>query len=106
MPATVGEDVGEGGEHQEYRKIRSAYYAHDYFARQHVIAYNVRMIIIRRMGRKPLNRSPINITLPKAMKAELESVANREGRTASSVVEELLRPYLAKAKLLNRRASR
>ncbi len=51
-----------------------------------------------RMGRKPLGRVPRNITLPKEMDADVQAVADHQGRAVSSLIEELLRPYLAKSK--------
>lgn len=54
------------------------------------------MTTIPGMGRKPLNREPMNITLPKELKKLAAKAARSEGRTTSDLITELLRDYLRK----------
>jgi hypothetical protein len=53
------------------------------------------MIKILGMGRKKLDKEPTNITLPKQLKAEAAAYVEKQSRTLSSLVEELLRDHLA-----------
>ena len=49
---------------------------------------------IQRMGRKPLGKDRINITLPKGMAQQLIDAAAEEGRDRSDLIAELAREYL------------
>jgi metal-responsive CopG/Arc/MetJ family transcriptional regulator len=54
----------------------------------------VYMTYTRTMGRRPLGREHINITLPKGMPKAMLDAAAAEGRDRSSVIEELCREWL------------
>jgi hypothetical protein len=54
------------------------------------------MIYTKPMGRKPLGRERINITLPKGMAQALMEDARGDSRDRSELIEELAREYLRK----------
>lgn len=51
------------------------------------------MTTTARMGRKKLGRRPFNLTMPKAVSDTAMRTASDENRTASALVEELLRAH-------------
>lgn len=52
------------------------------------------MIYTRSMGRKPLGKDRVDITLPKGMKEQLQDVATAEGKTLSDLIADLAREFL------------
>lgn len=54
------------------------------------------MIYTKLMGRKPLGRERINITLAAGIPNALTEVASEQGRDRSSLLDELARDYLKK----------
>lgn len=52
------------------------------------------MIYARAMGRKPLGKERVDITLPKGMKEQLQQAATDEGKTLSDLIADLARDYL------------
>lgn len=54
------------------------------------------MIYTKQMGRKPLGRERVDITLPKGMKHLLQKVATGDGKTLSDLIAELARDFLKK----------
>lgn len=60
------------------------------------MAYSLRMVTLARMGRKKLGRKPFNLTMPDDIRDTTQRQAAIEHRTASALVEELLRGYMRK----------
>jgi metal-responsive CopG/Arc/MetJ family transcriptional regulator len=54
------------------------------------------MIYSKRMGRKPLGKERINITLPKGMPKELMDAASLLGKDRSDLIADIAREYLAR----------
>ena len=54
------------------------------------------MVKVARMGRIKLGREPFNLTLPKDVADTTRRRSGSEHRTASALVEELLRAYFRK----------
>lgn len=48
------------------------------------------------MGRKPLGKERVDITLPKGMKEQLQEAATTDGKTLSDLVADLAREFLKK----------
>lgn len=54
------------------------------------------MIYTQLMGRKPLGRERVDITLPKGMKRKLQEIAESDGKTLSELMAGIMRDYLLK----------
>jgi metal-responsive CopG/Arc/MetJ family transcriptional regulator len=54
------------------------------------------MIHTKIMGRKPLGKERLDITLPKGMKEQLQEIATAEGQTLSDLFADLAREFLRK----------
>jgi len=52
------------------------------------------MIYTKPMGRKPLGKERVDITLPKGMKEQLQDVATEEGKTLSDLIADIAREFL------------
>lgn len=52
------------------------------------------MIYAKPMGRKPLGKERVDITLPKDLKKQLQDAATEDGKTLSDLIADLGREYL------------
>jgi metal-responsive CopG/Arc/MetJ family transcriptional regulator len=52
------------------------------------------MIYAKGMGRKPLGKERVDITLPKGMKEQLQQAATDDGKTLSDLIADLARDFL------------
>jgi metal-responsive CopG/Arc/MetJ family transcriptional regulator len=60
------------------------------------------MIYTKSMGRKPLGKERVDITLPKGMKEQLQEAATDAGKTLSDLIADIARDYLKKRERMER----
>lgn len=61
------------------------------------------MIYTQPMGRKPLGRERIDVTLPKGMPQELMELAQQQSRDRSHLIEDACREYVERLKRTGRK---